>query len=152
LKDEGIQFFAEKGEINITSKLSKFSTSAVVTGSVNQQYMDEFIKIRQQFNGQELDFVKERFDAQRANDTAKLSQIDRNEKNLMRRKVLYTTNFAVNHGQYEVAPYIALTELYYANFQLLDTIHKSLSPTVIKSKYGQEFERLMQTIAKEENK
>ena len=47
---------------------------------------------------------------------------------------LYTTNFAITNGKYEVAPYIALTDLVDANLSLLDTINKSLSPEVKQSK------------------
>ena len=48
------------------------------------------------------------------------------------------TNFAVRNGEYEVAPYIALTELVNANIQLLDTVNNSMSPEVKATKYGQQ--------------
>ena len=48
------------------------------------------------------------------------------------------TNFAVRNANYEVAPYIALTELVNANIKLLDTVSNSMSPEVRASKYGQQ--------------
>ena len=49
---------------------------------------------------------------------------------------MYTANFALVNPKYEVSPYIALTEIPDANLKLLDTINKTLSPKVAKSKYG----------------
>jgi hypothetical protein len=54
----------------------------------------------------------------------------------LKRKYLYSTNFAVNHADNEVAPYVALAEIYDINLKYLDTIHKSMTPKVAKSLYG----------------
>jgi len=45
-------------------------------------------------------------------------------------------NFALNNKDYEVAPYLAVSEIFDANIKYLDTIQKSLSPEVRDSKYG----------------
>jgi hypothetical protein len=150
ISEENISFFAEKGEIQVNTKLSKFATSVTIAGSRNQELLEEHNSMTQKFNGQQLDFVKDRFEAQQKNDTALLSKIDVDELNLLKRKMLFTTNFAVNHGDAEVAPYLALTELYYANIKLLDTVNKSLTPDVKASKYGRELEKLIQGIKKSE--
>jgi hypothetical protein len=150
ISEENISFFAEKGEIQVNTKLSKFATSVTIAGSRNQELLEEHNSMTQKFNGQQLDFVKDRFEAQQKNDTALLSKIDVDELNLLKRKMLFTTNFSVNHGDAEVAPYLALTELYYANIKLLDTVNKSLTPDVKASKYGRELEKLIQGIKKSE--
>ena len=147
---ERISFFGEKGEILITSKLSKFSTSAKIKGSVNQGLLDEHNTMAQQFNGKKLDMVVEKFEAQKIKDTALLSKIAKDEKSLIRRKYLYTTNFAVLNAAHEVAPYLALTELYNANIKLLDTINNSLSQKVKTSKYGLELDKFIKDIKKQE--
>ena len=54
----------------------------------------------------------------------------------MKKKYLYTTNFAVNNGKYAVAPYIALAEISDINIKYLDTIQKSMSAEISKSIYG----------------
>ena len=150
--DEQITLFGEKGMMTVHSKLEKFSTSAVITGSKNHELLEEHGAMMQKFNGQQLDFIKERFEAQKNNDTTLLNTIDLNETNALKRKYLFTTNFAVNHGEYDVAPYLALTELFYANVQLLDTINKSLTADVKAAKYGKQLQKFIDDIKKVEGK
>ena len=69
MSGEKISFFGEKGEITITSKLSKLATSVKITGSSNQILLDEYKAMIQKFNGKQLDLIKEKFDAKIANDT-----------------------------------------------------------------------------------
>jgi len=147
-ENQRIPFFGEKGEILITSKLSKFETSAKISGSKNQVLLEEHRAMILKFNGKQLDFIKEKFEAQKNKDTALLSKIEREEKNLIKRKYYFSTNFAVNNGKFEIAPYIALTDLYYANIKLLDTINNSLSKKVKKSKYGIELNEFIENIKK----
>ena len=60
-----------------------------------------------------------------------------------KRKYLYTVNFALNNKDSEVAPYIALSEIYDANINLLDTINKVLTPEIKASKYGKKLEEFI---------
>ena len=145
-KDKKIPFFGEKGEITITSKLSKFISSAKISGSKNQTLLEEHNAMARKFSEKQLDFIKEKFDAQKNNDTALLTKLEKDENNLIRRKYYFSTNFAVNNAKYEVAPYIALTELYYANIRLLDTINNSLSKNVKTTKYGLELDNFIKSI------
>ena len=149
--NEKISFFGEKGEITVNSKLSKFEISAKISGSKNQELLEEHTDMVRKFNGKQMDFIKDKFDAQKNNDTDLLSKIKKDEKNLIKRKYYFSTNFAVNNSKFEVAPYIALTELYYANVKLLDTINNSLSKEVKASKYGLELEKFIEDIKKKDN-
>ena len=149
-ESEKIPFFGEKGTLTITSKLEKLLFAAKITGSKNQELLDEYKSMIQQFRGKELDFFKDRFDAQKNNDEALVTKIDSDQENLTKRKYLYTTNFALQHSDKEVAPYIALTELYNANFKLLDTINKSLSKDIKVSKYGLELDKFIAEINENE--
>lgn len=151
IADEKILFFGEKGIINIATKLPKFQISAQITGSENQELLEEHNAMIQQFNGRFLDIMKERFDAQKINDTAKINALNTEENSLMRRKFLYTTNFAVKNGTKEVAPYLTLTQLFNANLKLLDTINNSLSADVKNSKYGMQLQEFITEIKNSEN-
>ena len=146
LADEHILLFGEKGTTHVTSKLEKFSTSAKIEGSKNHELLEEHKSMIKKFNDQELDLIKERFEAQKDNDTAMLKRIDETGASIIKRKYLFTTNFAVNHADYDVAPYLALTELYYGNFKLLDTINSSLTPAVKNAKYGKELQKFIDGI------
>jgi hypothetical protein len=152
LSQEGIAFFAEPGIINVASKLEKFTLAAEVTGSKNHEFLEEHKKMADQFNGKQLDFMKERFEAQKAGDATLMEDIDKREENLIKRKYLFTTNYAVNHSDYEVAPYLALTELVYATTSILDTVNNSLSDKIKASKYGVELDKYIKRIKENEEK
>lgn len=151
ISNEKIMFFGEKGEINITSKLSKIATSVKITGSSNQIILDEYNTMIQKFNGKQLDLIKEKFDAMKVNDTTTQFKTEATEKSLLKRRYLYTTNFALLHADTEVAPFLALTELYNANIKLLDTINNSLTDNVKTSKYGAQLNNFVLKIKNGEN-
>ncbi len=146
--EDKIPFFGEKGEILISTKLSKFLTSAQIEGSNNQNLLDEHNDMIKKFNDKRLDLIKEKFEAKAEKDTALATKIETDENSLLRRRFFFTTNFAVNHSSYEVAPYLAITELYTANIKILDTINNSLTENVKKSKYGLKLEKFIQEIKK----
>ena len=152
LSQEGIAFFGEPGIINVTSKLEKFTLAAEITGSKNHEFLEEHRAMSNKFNGRQLEFVQERFEAQKAGDDALLEEINKKEENLIKRKYLFTTNYAVNHSDYEVAPYLALTELVYATTSILDTVNNSLSDKVKASKYGIELDNFIKRIKENEEK
>ena len=59
---------------------------------------------------------------------------------------MFATNFALNNRDFEVAPYIALSEIYDINVKYLDTIQKSMSPKVAKSLYGKKLTEYVTSI------
>lgn len=65
-----------------------------------------------------------------------IASINEKSNAILKRKYLYAINFAVTNKEYEVAPYIALSEINDATIKYLDTIQKSMSPKVAKSRYG----------------
>ena len=102
------------------------------------------------FNEQSLDLIKERFEAMKKGDTAKSNAIQEKSDNALKRRYLYTVNFALNNKDSEVAPYLALTEIYNAQVKFLDTINKSLTPKVKASKYGKELQQFINEIKQAE--
>ncbi|WP_298524859.1 DUF4369 domain-containing protein [uncultured Christiangramia sp.] len=148
--DDRIDFFADQGQITIYTKLDKFETSAEVIGSVNQEKLIEYRKMIRRFNDQNLDLIKASFEAEKDQDEEKLMEIDQKYDKLLRRKYLYTVNFALNNKQHEIAPYLALSEVFDANIKYLDTIYNSLEPKIKKSKYGEELKSFLKERRKEE--
>ena len=148
--DESIFFFGEKGEITITSKLPKLEYSAKITGSKNQDLLEEYNEMASKFSNKQLDYIKDKFEAQKIEDQELLAKTEANEKNLLKRKYLYTANFALMNKDSEVSPYLALTELYYANIKLLDTVNNSLSKRVKATKYGIQLNEFIDKIKKSE--
>ena len=134
--DNNISFFAEKGKMNIETSLDFFTADVKITGSKNQALYDEYKKVVSRFVDQDLDLIEKRINALKNNKIEEAARIEEEQKGILKRKYLYTTNFAVNHGDYEVAPYVALAEIYDINLKYMDTIQKSMTPKVAKSLYG----------------
>lgn len=143
-KDDGkqyndrIDFFAEPGEIRITTSVRDFEKDIKIKGGKNQEKLDEYKKMLKRFNERNLRIIKEDFEASKQKDEEKLIENDKAYKNLLRQKYLYTINFAIHNKKLEVAPYITMNEVYDANLKYLDTVAKSLSPKVRKSLYGKQ--------------
>lgn len=144
--DKRISFFGEKDSISISSIIDKYVRKAKITGSVNQDLLNEYYDIKKKFNNQNLDFIKAEFEAKRSGNNDSILLVQKKLNNLVKRRYLYTTNFAINKGDFEVAPYIALTELNNATLKLLDTVNNSLSGKIKKSKYGKQLEEFIQKI------
>jgi len=141
--DNNIAFFAEKGKINIETSLDFFTSDCKITGSKNQVLYDEYKKVTARYVDQNLELIKNKFNAYKEGKNVDLNSIDDKQKNIKKSNYLYSTNFAVNHSDYEVAPYLALTEIYDINLKYLDTIQKSLTPKVANSFYGKKLKGLI---------
>lgn len=141
--DNNLPFFAEPGSINIDSSLDFFTADAKITGSKNQELYDEYKKVVSRYVDMNLDLIQKRFKALKAKNDAEVSKIQEEQDNVLKHKYLYTTNFAVNHADYDVAPYVAVAEIYDINLKYLDTIQKSMTPKIAKSLYGKKLNELI---------
>lgn len=150
-ENDRITFFAEKGITEINTTLKNFVFDAKINGSKQQKKLEEYQLMMSRFNERNLNLIKESFEAQKAGDKSKYSSIQTEFDNLLKRKYLYTVNFALNNKDSEVAPYLALTEIYNAQVKWLDTINSSLTPDIKTSKYGKELQVFIEKIKKEEN-
>mgnify|MGYP000660454355 FL=1 len=147
-----ITFFAEKGNINITDDVSKFGLNPVITGSKNQDILNNYTKISRRFNDQNLDLIQRKFYAQKSNNKDSVDIITKEYETLLRRRYMVTVNFALNNKDNHVGPYIALTELVNANVKWLDTINKSLSVDIKNSIYGKKLNQFVIDVKKAETK
>ena len=150
--DKRILFFGEKGAITINDKVDQFGFAPKISGSKNQEVLDKYNVVSRRFQNKRLDFFKKDFDAKKANDKDLVKKLAEEYKKLTRRRVLYTTNFAISNADSEAAPYIALTEMYDASLKMLDTVNYSLTPKVKKSIYGKRFQEYLDEIKSTEEK
>ncbi|MFK5878989.1 MAG: DUF4369 domain-containing protein [Flavobacteriaceae bacterium] len=134
--DNKIEFFGEKGIITINSKLEKFTIAAKISGSTSNDILMEYRDMANQFSGKRLDLLKATFEAQASEDAEEIEKLDKDLQRLIKNRYRYTTSFALRNSKSEVAPYLALTELFDAHITLLDTVNNSLSKKVKASKYG----------------
>jgi N-acetylglutamate synthase-like GNAT family acetyltransferase len=79
------------------------------------------------------------YQAQADGNISRSDSLEQKIKNLLKRRYLYTINFAANNTNENIAPYLALTQVFDANLSLLDSIAVKMTPEVQASKYGKEF-------------
>jgi hypothetical protein len=150
--EKRILFFGNKGTITLNDNIDTFGFDTEIIGSENQIVLNKFTKINDKFKNQRLQFIKKEFDAIKSQNVDSIEKVKTDFDRMIRRKYLFTTNFALTNSGSEAAPYIALTELYDANIKLLDTINKSLSEKVKNSTYGKRLDAYITEIQNKENK
>ena len=149
--DERIAFFAENSEMNITTTLKEFGNNYTVTGSKNQDVIKDYDRTLKRYNDKNLDLIKKELEAVKNGEDSLVKSYQKQRQKLVSGKYLAIVNFAMNHKDYEVSPYLMITEASDINVKYLDTVYNSLTPRVKDSKYGKELksfiERKNNTIA-----
>ena len=137
-----LSFFGEQKKIKIVSSLDKFGYEINVSGSKNDSLLRDYVAFNRKFNDQKLDLIKTSFEVNNRVDEDSLARIDETLFSLNKRQFLYNANFALRHSDFEISPYIAITDLKESK-KIMDTIYKSLSDGIKKSKYAKELKRLL---------
>ncbi|WP_053991779.1 DUF4369 domain-containing protein [Mangrovimonas sp. TPBH4] len=132
-----ISFFADKGITEIKTTLKNFNFDASIKGSKQQDVLEEYLLMISKFNDKNLDLIKEHFESEKSNDSTGFD-FESQYNTLIKRKYLYTINFAVNHKDSEVSPYLALTEIPNTSVKYLETIYEALNDNIKASLYGKE--------------
>lgn len=142
--DDRILFFAEPGEMNITTSLKNFEGFAAVIGSENQMKWTEFQKMNQKFNDKNLDLIKGSYEAQIAGEQEDILKYDDSLQRLLKTKYRYTGQFASTNSELEMAPFLILSQIPDANVTYLDTIYNRFPNKIRRSKYGKQLKKLIQ--------
>ena len=137
-----LNFFAEKSKMDIVTNLENFGYELVVKGSKNDSIYRNYISLNKKFNDQKLDLFKRSFEKSKSNDLDSLKIIEDLVVNINKRQFLHNANFAVRNSEFELSPYIALTDLYESK-KILDTIYKSLSARIKNSKYAKQLKSII---------
>ena len=143
-----VSFFASEGTTTINTTLKRFFHDAKIEGSEQQRLLNEYYANKRKFNDQNLELIKAEFEAK--DDSIKLDSIKQVSDNLVKRKYLYAVNYAMNNKESEVAPYLALSEIYDANLTYLDTLYSVLPKHIADSKYGKQLSEFISDRKKEE--
>ena len=137
-----LNFFAEKSKMDIVTNLENFGYELVVKGSKNDSIYRNYISLNKKFNDQKLDLFKRSFEKSKSNDLDSLKIIEDLVVNINKRQFLHNANFAVRNSEFELSPYIALTDLYESK-KILDTVYKSLSTRIKNSKYAKKLKSII---------
>ena len=137
-----IPFFAEKGKIEINTRLNTYLSSAKVEGSENQILWDEYLMIMRKFNNQNIELVKDYLEKKGEFDSKKRDKIFEKKNNLIsRKKILFSLNFAMNNSDKEISAYIGLYELNNISKKYLDSLYSKLNTNIKKSFYGKKLKK-----------
>ena len=137
-----ITFFGNNGEINIKTSLKNFDSSYEISGSKNTELLQEYFSIIRKFNLQNLDLLEIFYKAQIENNQAKIDSVNTQIENLIKRRYLYTLNFATNNSEFEISPYLAVSQIADANQEFLLKLYDTLPEKIKNSKYG----KILQTL------
>ena len=137
-----ITFFGNNGKINVKTSLKNFDSSYEISGSKNTELLQEYISIIRKFNLQNLDLLEIFYKAQIENNQAKIDSVNTQIENLIKRKYLYTLNFATNNSEFEISPYLAVSQIANANQEFLIKLYDTLPEKIKNSKYG----KILQTL------
>ncbi|WP_297518652.1 DUF4369 domain-containing protein [Flavobacterium sp.] len=134
--DNNLPFFAEPGSMTVETSLDYFTADAVIKGSKNQELYDQYKIMMSRLIDKNLELIQLGLIAKKDNNVSRIDSIQKEQDENLKRRYLITTNFIVNNNNYEIAPYIALAEIPDVSLKYLDTIDKSMSPKISKTKYG----------------
>ncbi|MFA9189092.1 DUF4369 domain-containing protein [Flavobacterium sp. FBOR7N2.3] len=147
--DNNIMFFAEPGKINIETNLDAFLSDAKITGSKNHDLYEEYKKTTSRYKDENLTLIEQKFKAIKRKDQIAIDSLNKMQDLNLKRKYLFAVNFAMNNKDYEIAPYIALAEVYDINIKYLDTIQNAMTPKIAQSLYGKKLTEYITTLKKE---
>ena len=131
-----ITFFGNNGDINIQTSLKNFDSSYEISGSKNTELLQEYFSIIRKFNLQNLDLLEIFYKAQIENNQIRIDSVNTQIENLIKRKYLYTLNFATNNSEFEISPYLAVSQIADANQEFLLKLYDTLPEKIKNSKYG----------------
>ena len=137
--DNRIEFFGEKGEINIDTSLEKFNSDFKISGSSIDSIYRDYLSVIKKFNNQKLDLIQLSFNLTKTELDDSLIKVQNQIKSLNKRQYLYNLNYTVSNGNSFISPLIAINEFSESGKIVLDTIKNSMSKQVLESKYGKIF-------------
>lgn len=146
---ERISFFADKGVTTINTSLKRFKYDAQIEGGIQQKLLDTYYKNIGRFKDQRLEAMESQLNAEKEGNQDQADSLLAVMDNITKRSYLYTVNFAINNKDSEVAPFVAVSEIYDANVKFLDTINNVLPPKIANSKYGIILEAYIETLKSE---
>ena len=112
---ERISFFADKGHTTINTSLKRFKFDAQIEGGVQQKLLESYYKNIGRFKDQKLELIEAQLNAQKDGDSERADSLRVEMDKIVQRSYLYSINFAINNKDSEVAPFVAVSEIYDAN-------------------------------------
>lgn len=135
-QDNQLMFFAEPGKIHIETSLKNFYSDAKISGSKNQVVYEDYLKTRAIITDKQNEILIAILNAEKEGKAQQKDSLLTLSTKINGRRYLNAVNFAITHGDSDVAAYIALSEIYDRPIKYLDTIQNSLKDGAADRKYG----------------
>ncbi|MEX0274636.1 MAG: DUF4369 domain-containing protein [Flavobacteriaceae bacterium] len=136
--NDRIVFFGEPGTITINTKWDTFDAHPDISGSPTTEKLLEYRKTMSRFHARELEIAQ-----MGTRDSIPLDSLQKLIDSNTKRQYAFALNYALNHVNSTIAPYIAVYEVPESNPVYLDSIYKSLTPEIVTSTYGMELKKLI---------
>lgn len=146
--NDRITFFGEPGAITINTSWNTFDTKAKITGSEVHEEFVEFREYMSNFDMKNFELLQQSMNSEIQLSESQLDSLQLQSNKNTKRAYLFAINYAMNHKDSYIAPYIAINEIPNTSVKYLDTINKILSPEVANSKYGKILKELIAKIKK----
>lgn len=139
-----ILFFAEPQSMTINTHNETFDLTAKIEGSETHKYLEEYNQTLRRFGTRNTELLAEQIQALKSNNLKLADSISNISNKNKARQYLFAINYALNHKNSYIAPYIALTQSEGIQPKYLDSIYNSLSKEVSDSKYGKQLKELIE--------
>ena len=103
LLNDKITFFGNIGKININTRLQTFDSGYEISGSKNSELLSEYLSVKRKFNYLNLDLLEIFYKAKAEKNQKIIDSVNTEIENLIKRKYLYSLNFAINNSGYEIS-------------------------------------------------
>lgn len=143
--NDRIAFFATDTIMQFTTDLYDFENAAVINGGKNQELYRAYTKNSSRLDQVYTELLKRELTLS-ASQTATDQDYEQLEKDFgayVRKKVLYSVNYANSYKDKEIAPYLLLQETPNANPKLLDSIYNMMPKKIQTSLYGKELSEFL---------
>ncbi len=148
--DDRVSIFAEDTVLTISSSLKSFEKDIKVSGSKNNDILDEYKVNKKKLDEVYTELVKRSItmNQQENASQADIEKLDADYEKYLRKSVLYALNYAERFKDKEVAPYIILTDAFDANPKLLEQVFDKMPKKIQTSLYGKQLSGLIETSKK----
>lgn len=142
--NDRISFYGEPGSYTISTRWDGFEADAAVRGPENQDNYVAFKENMSRFNLRQLELSRTLSMLELPQDSSAIDSLELAIDRSLRRKYLYTLNFAHTHKNSQLAPYVVWAEIADANPKLLDSLYRTLPADIAASKYGKKLKGLLE--------
>ena len=138
-----VKFFAETGEMTLSTTSKRFQFDAQFSGSKQQSNLDEFNSYLIKFEEKDIDLLEYQIQESIEGNKKEIDSISILRENNYKRKTLFIINYITNKKEEIISPYLALKYNIDIQADYLSKIYNSYSKEISESKYGIELNKII---------